>query len=369
MSSQLFSPLQLRGLTLKNRIAVSPMCQYLSTDGSANDWHLMHLGSFSMGAGGLVMTEATNVNFVGRITPACATLSSDANEAALKRVIDFGKKFGVAAHGIQLSHAGRKGSTKPPAAGGVALKPEEGAWQTVGPSAIPYGPDWNVPRALTQAEMAEIKQDFVAAVQRAERIGYDLVELHAGHGYLLHQFLSPLANERTDGYGGSLANRMRFPLEVFAAARAAWPSEKPMGVRVSATDWVEGGWTPAETVVFASELKKLGCDYIDVSTGGLDARQRIPLSAGYQVEFAEKVRKEAEIPTMAVGLISDAREAEEIIASGKADLVCLGRGAMWDPRWAWHAAEELGAETAYPPKAMPCHPSMRPQLFPVRERA
>jgi 2,4-dienoyl-CoA reductase-like NADH-dependent reductase (Old Yellow Enzyme family) len=361
--STLFSPIQLRDLTLKNRVAVSPMCQYVSSDGSANDWHLMHLGSFSMGAGGLVMTEATNVNTVGKITHACATLCSDENEAALKRVIDFCKKFGVAAHGIQLAHAGRKASTRPPAQGGTPLKPEEGAWETVGPSAIPYAPDWHVPRALTQQEMQDIQRDFVASVQRAERIGYDLVELHCGHGYLLHQFLSPLANERTDGYGGSLAKRMRFPLEVFEAARAAWPANKPMGVRVSATDWVEGGWTPEETVVFARELQRLGCDYIDVSSGGLDGRQKIPLASGYQVPFAAMVRKEVGIPTMSVGLITDAREAEEIVASGQADMICLGRGAMWNPRWAWHAAQELGAETPYPPKAMPCHPKLRPQVF------
>lgn len=368
MSSQLFSPLELRGLTLKNRVVVSPMCQYISQNGSANDWHLMHLGSFSMGAGGLVMTEATNVNPTGKISHHCATLCSDENEVALKRVIDFCKKFGVAAHGIQLAHAGRKSSTKPPAQGGTPLSADEGAWETVGPSAIPYGPNWHVPRPLTKAEMARIQQDFVASVQRAQRVGYDLIEMHAGHGYLIHQFLSPLSNQRTDEYGGSLQNRMRYPLEVFAAMREVWPSDKPMGVRVSATDWVDGGWTPEETVVFARELKRLGCDYVDVSTGGLDARQQIPLSEGYQVSFSEKVRKEVDIPTMTVGLITKANQAEEIVASGKADMICIGRGAMWDPRWAWHAAEELGAETAYPPKAMPSHPSMRPQVFPARQK-
>ena len=204
----------------------------------------------------------------------------------------------------------------------------------------------------------------MSAAKRAERIGYDLIEFHGGHGYLVHQFLSPLSNQRSDEYGGSLENRMRFALEAFAAVRAVWPSDKPMGIRVSATDWLEGGWTPEETVVFARELKKLGCDYMDVSTGGVDPRAKIPLAPAYQVPFAEKVRKEAGIPTMSVGLITDPKQAEDIIASGKADMIAIGRGALWDPRWAWHAAEALGAETAYAPKMMACHPSMRPQVFP-----
>ena len=368
MASTLFSPIALRGLTLDNRIVVSPMCQYNSEDGSANDWHLMHLGSFSLGAAGLVMTEATNVNAVGRISHKCAGLYSDANEAALKRVIDFCRKYGIAKLGIQLGHAGRKGSTQPPALGGKPLKPEEGAWETLAPSALPYAPDWHVPRALGKSELESTKADHVSSVQRALRIGYDLVELHAGHGYLIHQFLSPISNQRSDEYGGSLENRMRYPLEVFAAMRAAWPGDKPMGARVSATDWVEGGWTPEETVVFARELKKLGCDYVDVSSGALDPRQQIPLGEGYQVRFSEQVRREAGIPTMTVGLIARAQHAEEIVAGGKADFVCLARAAMWDPRWAWHAAEELGAEAKYAPKTMPCHPSMRPALFPNRKK-
>ncbi len=368
MPSALFSPATLRGLTLPNRVVVSPMCQYNSENGSATDWHLMHLGQFSLGAGALVMTEATNVNRVGRISLKCATLCSDENEAALKRVIEFCRKYGVAKHGLQLGHAGRKGSTHPPAAGGKPLKPEEGAWETVAPSALPFAPDWHTPRALTKQEIDSLKGDFVASVKRAERIGYDLVELHAGHGYLLHQFLSPISNRRTDEYGGSLENRMHLVLETFAAMRAAWPADKPMGARVSATDWVEGGWTPEDTVVLARELKKLGCDYLDCSSGALDPRQQLPLKAGYQVPFAEKVRREAGIATMTVGLITGARQAEEIIASGKADFICLARGAMWDPRWAWHAAEELGAETPYAPKTMPCHPSLRPQVFPNRQK-
>ncbi|MBI3371046.1 MAG: NADH:flavin oxidoreductase/NADH oxidase [Betaproteobacteria bacterium] len=369
MTSALFSPITLRGLTLANRIVISPMCQYNSDNGSANDWHLMHLGQFSLGAGSLVMTEATNVNMPGRISLKCATLCSDENEAALKRVIDFCRKYGIAKLGIQLGHAGRKGSTQPPAVGGKPLAPGEGAWETVAPSAIPFAPGWHTPRALSKGEIGQLKEDFIASVERAARIGYDVVELHAGHGYLMHQFLSPISNHRSDEYGGNLENRMRMVLETFSAMRAAWPAEKPMGARVSATDWVEGGWTPEETVVLARELKQRGCDYLDVSSGALDPRQQIPLAPGYQVPFADKVRRETGMPVMSVGLITGARQAEDIISSGKADFVCLARGAMWDPRWAWHAAEELGAEAAYAPKTMACHPSMRPQVFPGRQKA
>lgn len=364
MSSNLFSPFTLRGLTLQNRLVVSPMCQYISEDGCANDWHLVHYGHFSLGAAGLVMTEATNVNAVGRITYKCAGMYSDEQEFAMKRVIDFCKKFGVAAHGIQLAHAGRKASTVPPAQGGRPLTKDEGAWQTVAPSAIPFGDGWHVPKELSHTEMAEIKADFVSAVERSNRVGYDLIEFHAGHGYLIHQFLSPLSNQRTDNYGGPLENRMRFPLEVFAAMRAAWPSDKPMGARVSAVDWVSGGLTVEETVVFARELRKLGCDYVDVSSGQLDARQQIPFAPGFNVPFSEKVRNEADVPTMAVGLITSPEAAEEIVSSGKADFVCIGREAMWNPRFAWHAALKLGAETKYAPKYTPATPAMRPQVFP-----
>lgn len=364
MSSSLFTPIKLRGLTLDNRLVVSPMCQYISDDGCANDWHLVHYGHFSLGAAGLVMTEATNVNAVGRITYKCAGMYSDEQEAAMKRVIDFCKKFGVAAHGIQLAHAGRKGSTVPPAQGGRPLSKEEGAWETVAPSAIPFGDGWHTPRALTKDEMNQIKEDFVNSVKRSHRVGYDLIEFHAGHGYLIHQFLSPLSNQRTDEYGGSLENRMRFPLEVFAAMRSAWPSEKPMGARVSATDWVDGGFTPEETVVFARELKKLGCDYIDVSSGQLDARQKIPFAPSFNVPFSEMVRREADVATMAVGLITTADEAERIVADGQADFVCIGREAMWNPRFAWHAANKLGAETRHAQKYTPSTPAMRPQVFP-----
>jgi 2,4-dienoyl-CoA reductase-like NADH-dependent reductase (Old Yellow Enzyme family) len=364
MTSKLFSPISLRDLTLSNRIVVSPMCQYNSNDGSANDWHLVHLGGLSMGAAGLVIFEMTNVSPEGRISPRCATLCTDENEAALKRVVDFCRTYGVAKLGIQLGHAGRKGSQQPPAQGGKALTPEQGAWETVGPSAIPFA-DYPAPRELTKAEMADLVEAHRQAVARAERIGFDLVEMHGGHGYLIHQFLSPLANQRTDEYGGSLENRMRFPLEVFKAMRAEWPAHKPMGIRVSATDWVEGGFNPDEAVEFAKALKALGCDFIDVTTAGLDHRQQIPLEAGYQVPFGERIRKEADIVTMSVGLIGGgAKQAEEIIASGKADFVVIGRDALYNPRWAWHAAEELGATADYAPKYGMAKPALRPQLYP-----
>jgi 2,4-dienoyl-CoA reductase-like NADH-dependent reductase (Old Yellow Enzyme family) len=369
MSSQLFSPIELRGLKLSNRIVVSPMCQYISDDGCANDWHLMHYGQFSMGAAGLVIQEMTDVSAEGRITLKCAGMYSDAQEAAAKRVVDFCKKFGAAKIGIQLAHAGRKGSTTPPALGGKALTKEEGAWPTLAPSALPYAPDWPVPQALDQAGMDKIKADFVNAVKRCERVGYDLIEFHAGHGYLIHQFLSPLSNQRTDAYGGSAENRMRFPLEVFAAMRAAWPSTKPMGARVSAVDWVEGGLTIEQTVAFAKELKKLGCDYVDVSSGGVDPRQQVPLAPGYNAPLAARVKKEAGVVTRTVGLIAEARLAEQIVSSGQADMIAIGRGAMWDPRWAWHAAIELGTEANYPPRATPCLPSLRPQIFGAVKKA
>ena len=358
MTSALFSPIDLRGLHLPSRIVVSPMCQYMSIDGSANDWHLMHLGQFAMGAGSLLITEATHVSAVGRITPRCLGLYSDENENTLKRVVDFCTTHGVAKLGIQLAHAGRKGSAHTPFEGGKALAPDEGAWTTVAPSALPYGPGWHVPQALTKDGMREVKQQFVDAAKRAERIGFDLVELHAAHGYLLHEFLSPISNRRDDEYGGSLENRMRFPLEVFDAVRAVWPAERPLGARVSATDWIDGGWTPEQTVVFAKAMKERGCDFFDVSSGALDPRQQIPMAPGYNVAFAEKVKKESGIAVMSVGMISRARQAEDIVASGKADLVAIARAMMDDPRWSWHAARELGAETAYAPNYVRCSPAV-----------
>jgi 2,4-dienoyl-CoA reductase-like NADH-dependent reductase (Old Yellow Enzyme family) len=368
MTSVLFSPLELRGLTLKNRIAVASMCQYTAQNGSAVDWHLMHLGQFAMGAAGLVMNEATAVSAVGRITPKCLGLYSDENEAALKRVIDFCHKYGVTPMGIQLAHAGRKGSAHIPFNGGHSLAADENFWTTLSPSAIPFGPEWHVPQALGREGLAIIKSEFVAAAERAARIGFDLAELHSAHGYLLHQFLSPLSNQRNDEYGGKLENRIRYPLEVFEAVRAIWPDDKPLGIRISATDWIDGGWNLEESVVFARELKSLGCDFIDVSSGALDPRQQIPLAPGYQVPFSDKIRKQAEIATWTVGMITKARQAEKIIADGKADIVALARGMMFDPRWAWHAAEELGVDTEYSRMYARCAPAQWPEVFPWRDK-
>jgi 2,4-dienoyl-CoA reductase-like NADH-dependent reductase (Old Yellow Enzyme family) len=367
MSSVLFSPIELRNLTLNNRIAVSSMCQYAAENGSAIDWHLMHLGQFSMGAAGLVMTEATAVSAAGRITHKCLGLYSDANEAALKRVFDFCRTYGVTALGIQLAHAGRKASAQVPSAGGKSLAADENPWTTLAPSAIPFAPDWHMPQMLSREDLAAVKAEFVAAARRAERIGFDLVELHAAHGYLLHQFLSPLSNRREDEYGGQLENRMRFPLEVFEAVRAVWPGDKPLGIRISATDWMEAGWNEKESVVFAGALKSLGCDFIDVSSGGLDLRQKITFGPAYQVPFSAHIRNEAGIATWTVGMITKARQAEDIIASGQADIVALARGMMFDPRWAWHAAEELGADTEYSRMYARCRPAQWPQVFPWRD--
>jgi 2,4-dienoyl-CoA reductase-like NADH-dependent reductase (Old Yellow Enzyme family) len=333
------------------------MFQNKSEHGYANDLHLMHLGQFAMGAAGLLITEATHVSPIGRITHRCLGLYSDENEATLKRVIDFCRQYGVAKLGIQLAHAGRKGSVHPPAAGGKPLGLDEHPWTTVGPSALSFGPGWHTPSALTRAGLNEVREQFVDATRRALRIGFDLIELHIGHGYLLHEFLSPISNQRDDEYGGSTANRIRYPLEVFSAVRGVWPSDRPLGVRVSATDWIEGGWTVEETVVFARELKALGCDFIDATSGQLDPRQKIPLAPGCNVPLAHRVKRETGMTTMAVGLITKPRQAEELVASGQADLIALARGMMDDPRWAWHAARELGGEALYPPNYVRCSPA------------
>ncbi|MDX6750985.1 NADH:flavin oxidoreductase/NADH oxidase [Geminicoccaceae bacterium 1502E] len=356
----LFSPASLRGIELPNRIVVSPMCQYTAENGSANDWHLMHLGQLSMGAGGLLFTEATHVSPEGRITPGCLGLWSDENEQALDRVLSFCRRYGVAKLGIQLAHAGRKASTRRPLDGGAPLPPEEGAWTTVAPSALPFGDGWHVPKAADEADLEKIRGDFVAAARRAARLGIDVAELHMAHGYLMHEFLSPISNRRGDAYGGSLENRMRLPLEIFELVREVWPADRPLGVRVSASDWVDGGWSVEETVAFARELRERGCDFMDVSSGGNDPRQKIELKPGYQVEFARRVRSEAGLPVMAVGLITEARQAEAILAEECADFVALARGVMDDPRWAWHAARELGAETEYPAQYIRAHPKHWP---------
>ncbi len=369
MTCQLFTPITLRGVELANRIVVAPMCQYQAVDGAARDWHLMNLGQYAMGAGGLVFTEATHVAPEARISPRCLGLWSDETEAALARVVDFCRTHGVTALGIQLAHAGRKASTHPPQAGRGPLAAEDGAWTTLGPSALPFDEGWHVPEALSRDAIARIKQQFVEAAERSARIGFDVVELHAAHGYLLSEFLSPLSNRRDDEYGGARNNRMLLLLEIFEAVRAVWPAGKALGVRISASEWVEGGWDIEDSVALAHELKALKCDFLDVSSGGNNPGQKIPLAPGYQVPFAERIKAETGITTMAVGMITEPEQAEAIVATGKADMVALARGMMFNPRWAWHAAEALGAETPYAEGYARCHPASWPQVFPTRQAA
>jgi 2,4-dienoyl-CoA reductase-like NADH-dependent reductase (Old Yellow Enzyme family) len=346
--SRLFSPFPLRDLALANRIVVSPMCQYSAVDGRATDWHLVHWGAMLQSNAALVFVEATAVTATGRITPGCLGLYDDACEDALSRRLAAARAAAPATHvGIQLAHAGRKGSRTPPWDGGGAVEGRD-AWQTLAPSAIAQQDGDPVPRAMTESDLATVRTAFVDAARRARRIGFDAVELHFAHGYLLNEFLSPLANRRDDRYGGTFDARVRFPLEVFAAVRDAWPAGRPLGVRISATDWVDGGWTLEDSIALAQRLRAMGCDFIDVSSGGISPRQKVPLGPGYQVPLARAVRAASAMPTIAVGLVTDAQQAERIIAAGDADLVALARAMLWDPRWPWHAARALGATVAMP---------------------
>jgi 2,4-dienoyl-CoA reductase-like NADH-dependent reductase (Old Yellow Enzyme family) len=354
----LFTPLTLRGVTLPNRLVVAPMCQYSVTDGFVDDYHLVHLGRFALGGFGLVLVEATGVTPEGRISPGDVGLWSDEHVPGLARVVDFLHAEGTAA-GIQLAHAGAKASSLRPWDGSGPVTPEnarpgEAPWPTVSASAVPAGPGWPTPHALTVDGLAEVRDAFVAATRRSLAAGFDVVEIHAAHGYLLHQFLSPLSNRREDSYGGSLEARMRFPLEVVDAVRAAWPEDKPLLVRVSAVDGSSEGLTVADTVAFARELKARGVDAVHTSGGGLGGGWQHPIGYGYQVPFAAQVRAEAEIPTVAVGLIVDPRQAEAIVADGAADLVAIAREAQDDPNFALHAYRELTAGyDVYPIQAGP----------------
>ncbi|MGE0314186.1 MAG: NADH:flavin oxidoreductase/NADH oxidase [Lautropia sp.] len=347
MPVNLFSPFSMRALTLSNRIVVSPMCQYSAVDGCATDWHLLHLGQLALSGAGLLIIEATAVEARGRISRECLGLYSDDGEAALGRVLRIIRGQSTIPIGIQLSHAGRKGSQLKPADGRGSIPEHLGGWRTVAPSALPFIPEWQTPDALDRAGMESIVEAFVQATVRCARLGLDMIEIHAAHGYLLSSFLSPIANRREDQWGGSRENRMRFPLEVFSAMRGAWPADRPMGVRCNGTDWDEQGLTPDDAVALARELRALGCDYVDASSGG-NSIARIPLGPGYQVPFAKKIRGEAGIPTMAVGQIRDPHHAEAILADGDADLIALGRGMLNDPRWPWHAAEDLGLRMQVP---------------------
>jgi len=361
--SALFSPIKLRGLKLPNRIMVAPMCQYSSVNGEANDWHFTHINTLALSGAAIFCIEATGVEAIGRITPGCLGLYNDATEAALKPIVASVRKHSKTAVIMQLAHAGRKASSHIPWDGGQLIPVSEGGWRPEGPSAVPHKEGEAPPLALDPTGLKRVRDAFVATAKRAERLGLDGLELHCAHGYLLHQFLSPISNRRTDQYGGALENRMRYPLEVFEAVRAAFPAEKPFGVKVSATDWVEGGWDLAQTIELARELKKRGVDWVDASSGGVSPQQKIPLGPGYQVPFAQAIKEATGVTTMAVGLITEPKQAEDIVASGKADMVALARAMLYDPRWGWHAAAELGGQVEAPPQYWRSQPSTQKALF------
>lgn len=362
--SLLFSPLSLGPLELTNRIVIAPMCQYSAEQGRASDWHRIHLGQLALSGAGLLIIEATAVEPRGRITHADLGLYDDASEAALKNALDSVRRVSPMPLGIQLAHAGRKASTQRPWEGGGAIAPDQpDGWQVVAPSAQPFNAGNPLPEALDEAGIDALVDAFAASAQRAERIGLQLIEIHAAHGYLLHQFLSPLSNQRDDAYGGSLDNRMRLTLRVFDAVRSAVSDAVSVGIRISATDWVEGGWDLAQSIALAKALDARGAQFIHVSSGGLDPRQQITLGAGYQVPFATAIKAEVAMPVIAVGLITEPAHAEKIIADGDADAIALARGILYDPRWPWHAAAALGAQVTPAPQYLRCEPREARGLF------
>ena len=358
----LFDPLALGALNLANRIVIAPMCQYSAKDGSATDWHMIHLGQLALSGASMLITEATAVSATGRISPQDLGLYSDDNEAALGRVVAAIRSYSPIKIATQLAHAGRKASSRAPWDGGTQLRPDEpGGWQTEAPSSLPHAPGEVPPTMLDHAGLDRVRSDFAHAAVRATKLGLDGIELHGAHGYLLHQFLSPLANVRNDEYGGSLENRMRFPLEVFDAVRAAFPG--PVWFRVSATDWVPGGWDVESTIAFGHALAARGCAAIHVSTGGISPQQSIPLGPGYQVPFARQVKQAVGLPTIAVGLITEPGQADTIVSEGDADAVSLARAMLYDPRWPWHAAAELGASVSAPKQYWRSQPRQHKTLF------
>ena len=347
MAVKLFTPLEVGGITLPNRIVISPMCQYSANDGSMTDWHHVHLGHLAYSGAGLMILEATHVTREGRITHHCAGLYNEHNEASIKKVIDACRRLSKNPIGIQLGHAGRKASSQVPWEGREWLTPEQSPWQTVAPSALAYGEGWHVPHELSSGEIKGLIDAFAASTERAKRIGFEVVELHGAHGYLLHQFQSPLSNQRTDAYG---KDRLKFPLEVARAMREVWPRDRGLGARISANDWMPGGLGPDDAVTFARELERIGFDYVCATSGALVPQARIPVAPGYQVPFAEKVKKSTALKVQAVGMIAEPQQAEEILASGKADMITMARAFLDNPRWPWHAAEQFGVELAYPPQ-------------------
>jgi 2,4-dienoyl-CoA reductase-like NADH-dependent reductase (Old Yellow Enzyme family) len=365
--AKLFTPFQVGDLELANRIVIAPMCQYSAENGCMTDWHLIHLGQLALSGAALLTIEATAVEPQGRITYADVGLYSDECEAAMQRVLDSIRRWSDMPIAIQLGHAGRKASTEVPWRGGKQIPPDHpNGWQTQAPSAIPHDVAELSPAALDQDGLARVRNAFADAARRAARLGIGAVQVHAAHGYLLHQFLSPLSNRREDAYGGSLENRMRFPLEVFDAVRAAFPAERPVTVRVSGTDWTEGGWTIEETVVFAKELEARGCSALHVSSGGLSSAQQIPVGPSYQIPLARAVKAATTMPVIAVGLITDFVQAEAILSTGDADLIALARAILYDPRWPWHAAAHFGAAVKAPNQYLRSQPRQFPDLFDVR---
>jgi 2,4-dienoyl-CoA reductase-like NADH-dependent reductase (Old Yellow Enzyme family) len=362
--SALFTPLEVGGLSLSNRIVIAPMCQYSAEDGCMTDWHVIHLGQLALSGAALLTIEATAVTPEGRISYGDTGLWSDANEEAMGRVLASVRRWSDMPIAIQLGHAGRKASTRKPWEGGGQIAPgQPNGWQTVAPSPLPFLESEIPPVELDGDGLARIRQAFADSARRAARLGLAAVQLHGAHGYLLHQFLSPLSNRRTDDYGGSLENRMRFPLEVLDAVRAEFPADKPVTMRVSGTDWVEGGWDIEQTIVFAQALEERGCAAIHVSSGGLDPRQQIPMGPNYQVPLAREVKRAVDMPVVAVGLITEFEQAEAIVGTGDADVVALARGILYDPRWPWHAAAHLGASVKAPPQYLRSQPRHHRDLF------
>ena len=362
--AKLFEPITIGNLTLANRIVIAPMCQYSAENGRMTDWHAMHLGNLAQSGAGILTIEASAVSPEGRISYADVGLWDDETEQAMGKVLESVRRWSDMPIAIQLAHAGRKASTAKPWDGGKQIAPNvKNGWQTVSASALPFLPDENPPEALDKAGLARIRDAFADAARRAARLGIDAVQIHGAHGYLLHQFLSPLSNKRTDEYGGSLENRMRFPLEVYDAVRAAFPADRPVTMRVSGTDWAEGGWDIEQTVAFAKALEARGCAAYHVSSGGLDAGQKIPVGPNYQVPLARKVKEAVSMPVIAVGLITEPEQAEAIVSTGEADMIGLARTVLYDPRWPWHAAAALGATVKAAPQFLRCQPRVYKDLF------
>ncbi|MFC4351733.1 NADH:flavin oxidoreductase/NADH oxidase [Fodinicurvata halophila] len=362
--AHLFTPFSLGNLELPNRIVVAPMCQYSAENGCMTDWHTLHLGHLALSGAGLLTLEASAVEPEGRITYGDAGIWSDETEAAMGRVVESILRWSEIPVALQLAHAGRKASEEVPWKGRAQIAPgQDGGWQTVAPSAIPFLDGENSPAALDRADIERLRRSFAEAAKRAARLGMQCVQLHSAHGYLLHQFLSPLSNKRSDDYGGSLENRMRFPLEVFEAVREAFPAERPVTVRVSGTDWVEGGWDIEQTVFYAQALEARGCTAIDVSSGGLSPNQKVQGGPSYQVPLARRVKEETGMAVMAVGLITEFEQAESIVGTGDADLISLARALLYNPRWPWHAAAHFGATVSAPNQYLRSEPRQHAGLF------